>query len=49
MITYAIIEKTINGVLRSYKKTFNDEKHFENWCKFTARKGNKIMDVFKID
>lgn len=49
MTTYAIIEKTIHGRLRSYKKTFNDDQHFENWCMFMNRKGNKIMDVFKID
>ena len=49
MTTYAIIEKTIHGTLRSYKKTFNDDKHLENWCMFMNKKGVKIMDVFKID
>lgn len=48
MITYAIIEKTIHNTLRSYQKTFNDDKHFENWCAFMNRNGNKIMDVFEI-
>ena len=49
MVTYDIIELTFYGGMRSYRKTFNDDKHLENWCMFMNKKGVKIMDVFKID
>jgi hypothetical protein len=49
MVTYDIIQKTLCGSLHSYRKTFNDEKHFTNWYFLMNRKGVKIMDVFKID
>jgi hypothetical protein len=48
MITYAIIQRSFYGGVRSYKKTFNDDKHFQNWWSMMNRKGVTIVDVFEI-
>ena len=49
MITYDIIIATMRGGMKTIRKTFSNENHFDNWYKFMNRQGIKIVDTFKIN
>ncbi len=42
-VTYKIDFKSCYGNYSSFEKTFNDEKHFENWYFYMSKKGHKII------
>jgi hypothetical protein len=40
--------KSCYGNYTTFKKEFNDERHFENWYDFMSNKGHKIIGVEKF-
>lgn len=42
-VTYFIDIKSRYGNYSSFVKTFNDEKHYSNWCSYMTKRGNRII------
>lgn len=38
-----------NGEIKVYNKTFNDDKHYDNWLNIIEKSGGKIMEIFDGD
>jgi hypothetical protein len=48
-LNYEIDVKTRRGSYRTYKITFNGERHYENWCNAMEQKyGHKIIGEREI-
>lgn len=47
-VEYFISMKSCYGNYTTFKKEFNDERHFENWYDFMSNKGHKIIGVEKF-
>lgn len=42
-VTYIIDVKSRYGNYSSFEKTFNDVDHYNNWCNYMTKRGNKII------
>ncbi len=47
-VTYKIDFKSCYGNYSSFEKTFNDEKHFNNWYLYMSDKGHKIIGSTRL-
>ena len=49
-LNYEIDVKTRRGSYKTYRKTFDNRKHFDNWCSAMVGKwGNKIIGESQIN
>ena len=42
-LTFAIDVKSRYGNYSTFEKTFNDVDHYNNWCSYMTKRGNKII------
>jgi len=47
-VTYKIDFRSKYGNYSSFEKTFNDNKHFENWWNYMHKQGHKIIGETQI-
>jgi hypothetical protein len=42
-LTFAIDVKSRYGNYSTFEKTFKDLNHFNNWCNYMTKRGNRII------
>lgn len=47
-VKYSIDFKSKYGNYSNFEKTFNDERHFENWWRYMHKQGHKIIGERKL-